>query len=155
MNRAIVRVQRPAKRRFQRPFADLARSFFKYKGRKQKQQLIFTTVWATAVTIYLTQEHSLAACVGFLCSAKEKVLQAPGFKDAKDPIELLFISINILIVTALGYSAFRAISAYREGEDWKTIANSLVIAVVALLCFNFLADYVFGVTGGTTTAMTN
>ena len=155
MNKAIVWLQQSAKHRFQRPFADLARFFFTYSPRKQKQQLIFTTVWTTAVTIYLTQEHSLAACVGFLCAAKEKVLQAPGFKDAKDPIELLFISINILIVTALGYSAFRAISTYREGEDWKTIANSLVIAVVALLCFNFLADYVFGVAGGTATATLN
>ncbi len=73
MNRAIVRVQQSAKRHFQPLFTDLARSLFAYRSRKQKQQLIFTTVWATAVTIYLTQEHSLAACVGFLCSAKEKV----------------------------------------------------------------------------------
>jgi heme/copper-type cytochrome/quinol oxidase subunit 2 len=155
MNKAIVRVQQRTKRRSHRSFADSVRSCFKFNSRNQKQQLIFTAVWATAVTIYLTQERSVAACAGFLCGAKEKILAAPGFKDAKDPIELLFMSINVLIVTALGYGAFRAISAYREGEDWKTIANSLVIAVVALLCFNYLADYIFGVSSGVTTTSAN
>lgn len=103
---------------------------------------------ASAQTAPWTVPGGAKTCLGFLCGPVMVINGNSPFKDtqnAKDLVILLFLVINIAIAVGLGYKMYEAFRNHQSGEDWQTVAITLVVAILGLVGFNYVVGMFFGI----------
>jgi len=53
-----------------------------------------------------------------MCGPINRIKSSEAFAEAGPLIDLVFMGINFLIVGALAYQVYKAVTAIREHEDW-------------------------------------
>lgn len=84
------------------------------------------------------------SCVGWMCGPISRIKSAEAFADAGPLVDLVFMGLNFLIVGALAYQVYKAVTAIREHEDWQSVVRSFVLTIIALAASNFLGGYITG-----------
>ncbi|WP_013334967.1 hypothetical protein [Gloeothece verrucosa] len=121
------------------------------RGRPSNKWFLY--FWTTAVSIYLsglpahaqTTGGTGGGCLGFLCGPRATLSSTPPFNNYSDMISMVFVGLNILIVSVLGYQAYRIIKARNDGEEYGTLAQGTIMSIIALFGFNYLANWVMGI----------
>jgi hypothetical protein len=133
---------------------------FKQIFRYRLQRKIFAYFMGSALMVFFLSEKVMAAtapwvvpgeaktCAGFLCGPVTVINGNSPFKDtenAKNLVIMLFLVINIAIAVGLGYKMYEAFRNHQSGEDWQTVAITLVVAILGLVGFNYVVGMFFGI----------
>lgn len=126
-----------------------------FKGKAKRKKITskwFLYFWTTAISIYLTGLPAQAqatggggGCLGFLCGPRATLSSTPPFSDYSTMIDMVFVGLNILIVSVLGYQAYRIIKSRNDGEEYGTLAQGTILSIIALFGFNYLSNWVMGI----------
>lgn len=102
-------------------------------------------MYATRASAQLAPTGAATSCLGFLCGIRAALTTDPAFIGAAPIITVIFVVINTVIVFAIGWRVYQIWTARSNDEEYKGLATSLVIGVFAVVIFNYVAAFVYGV----------
>ena len=109
------------------------------------QGLSAVLLYATRTSAQQAPSGAATSCLGFLCGVRAALLADPAFSGTAAVVTLIFVALNTVIVLAIGWRAYQIWTARSNDEEYKGLATSLVIGVFALVIFNYVAAFVYGV----------
>ena len=135
-------------------------SLRKLPKRKRKWRKIISHLFLTfslvGINIFLSGKYAFAqqapwnignaqGCLGFLCGPAIVATLNDPFKDYKTYILGMFLATNLMIMLVFGWMFFKTYQNHQSGQDWITIASTIVLAFLGLWMFNKLGSVVFGI----------